>query len=240
MTDDGDPLCCCEYIDRNGERSHLCGLFCDCEDLDAAFDSWIRGVQVSESRYKRIWAAIDDRLRLPWKGGAEKGSLDLVMAPGLLWVTLTASKPGPGAFAVAHLALIGLVWIFHRKILRFRPRSKFFAAFSLSELLILFFYAYQGQIIGVFDLPKTVGFAENLLFVALISASGFCVIRVRSKARKASSSDLRFGAEMGPGGDGGGVNFELNPPIIKILKGLQWLVHSNPIITNPDKSNSLL
>ncbi len=29
-----DPLCCCEYRNRRGERAHLLGLCCDCEDVD--------------------------------------------------------------------------------------------------------------------------------------------------------------------------------------------------------------
>jgi hypothetical protein len=29
-----DPLCCCEYRNRRGERAHVLGLCCDCEDLD--------------------------------------------------------------------------------------------------------------------------------------------------------------------------------------------------------------
>ncbi len=33
--DDGDEdesgLCCCQFINEKGERSHLCALLCDCE-----------------------------------------------------------------------------------------------------------------------------------------------------------------------------------------------------------------
>ncbi len=29
-----DPLCCCEYRNRRGERAHLLGLCCDCEEVD--------------------------------------------------------------------------------------------------------------------------------------------------------------------------------------------------------------
>lgn len=29
-------LCCCEYVNRHGERSHVAACCCDCEDLDDA------------------------------------------------------------------------------------------------------------------------------------------------------------------------------------------------------------
>lgn len=31
-------LCCCEYVNRHGERSHVAACCCDCEDLDDACD----------------------------------------------------------------------------------------------------------------------------------------------------------------------------------------------------------
>lgn len=36
--DQDDPLCCCEYINRHGGRSHMAACCCDCEDLDEACD----------------------------------------------------------------------------------------------------------------------------------------------------------------------------------------------------------
>lgn len=31
-----ETLCCCEYVNRHGERSHVAACCCDCEDLDDA------------------------------------------------------------------------------------------------------------------------------------------------------------------------------------------------------------
>lgn len=33
-----ETLCCCEYVNRLGERSHVAACCCDCEDLDDACD----------------------------------------------------------------------------------------------------------------------------------------------------------------------------------------------------------
>lgn len=35
-----DGLCCCEYVNSKGERSHVAACCCDCEDLDDACDRW--------------------------------------------------------------------------------------------------------------------------------------------------------------------------------------------------------
>lgn len=31
-----ETLCCCEYVNRYGERSHVAACCCDCQDLDEA------------------------------------------------------------------------------------------------------------------------------------------------------------------------------------------------------------
>lgn len=36
--EEGESLCCCEYVNSRGERSHVAACCCDCEDLDDAFD----------------------------------------------------------------------------------------------------------------------------------------------------------------------------------------------------------
>lgn len=36
--EDEEILCCCEYVNWHGERSHIGACCCDCEDLDDACD----------------------------------------------------------------------------------------------------------------------------------------------------------------------------------------------------------
>ena len=47
---EADPLCCCEYKNLDGQRAHLCGLFCDCAELDDAVDRLISGHKMPENR----------------------------------------------------------------------------------------------------------------------------------------------------------------------------------------------
>jgi hypothetical protein len=63
MQGPGDPniLCCCEYINESGEKSHLCGLLCDCAEVDDAFDRLIRGEKWHQKQLKNICSTIHDR-----------------------------------------------------------------------------------------------------------------------------------------------------------------------------------
>ena len=54
-------LCCCEYINNNGERSHLMALFCDCSELDDAVDRLFKGLKIPSSRPNEIMSVIEDR-----------------------------------------------------------------------------------------------------------------------------------------------------------------------------------
>ena len=56
-----DDLCCCEYINSQGERSHLMGLFCDCAELDDAVDRFFKGLSIPSSRPHEIMSVVEDR-----------------------------------------------------------------------------------------------------------------------------------------------------------------------------------
>ena len=65
-------LCCCEYVNSEGERSHLLALCCDCQALDSAVDSLVSGGSVDRERVRSIIDTVEERLRIPWPGGAVK------------------------------------------------------------------------------------------------------------------------------------------------------------------------
>ena len=59
--DEADPLCCCEYVNAKGERSHLLGLLCDCAEVDDLFDRLVKGSPVPPSRGGEIMSVLEDR-----------------------------------------------------------------------------------------------------------------------------------------------------------------------------------
>ncbi|XP_064092251.1 palmitoyltransferase ZDHHC23-B-like isoform X2 [Macrobrachium nipponense] len=74
---DDSALCCCEYINEDGERSHILAAFCNCEAVDEAFDRLITLNPVDERTTKKFWRTLSDRLRIPWRGGARQVPLDI-------------------------------------------------------------------------------------------------------------------------------------------------------------------
>ncbi|XP_037079262.1 palmitoyltransferase ZDHHC23-like, partial [Pollicipes pollicipes] len=75
-----EPLCCCEYVNMEGEKSHILAVCCDCEAVDDTCDRWIKRLSVPESNYDRIQATVADRLRIPWFGGARPCSWELLVS----------------------------------------------------------------------------------------------------------------------------------------------------------------
>ena len=90
MTRDDEPLCCCEYLTYQGERAHLLGLCCDCEALDTAVDSLVKGGGLRADKVREILDVAEERLRVPWPGGAVRiplsSTLPIILVPGLLWL----------------------------------------------------------------------------------------------------------------------------------------------------------
>uniref|UniRef100_A0A674P685 Palmitoyltransferase n=1 Tax=Takifugu rubripes TaxID=31033 RepID=A0A674P685_TAKRU len=121
-------LCCCEYVNRHGERSHVAACCCDCEDLD---DSLAKVAEV-----------VKDRVRVPWLwGGARKVDLSiippLILLPALLHLAALHFLLG----LVVLTALPGLVlWYYYFTHYK-KGQTLFFlslALFSLGYMYYLF------------------------------------------------------------------------------------------------------
>ena len=67
---DDSPLCCCEYRNRHGDKAHVLGCCCACDELDSAADRLLRGKAVRRDAIDSVLQEIDDRLRVPLPGGA--------------------------------------------------------------------------------------------------------------------------------------------------------------------------
>ena len=65
VDNDANPLCCCEYHNRDGEWFHLIALCCDCEALDQAVDRMVSGREVKSGMVGEIFDVIEERMRFP-------------------------------------------------------------------------------------------------------------------------------------------------------------------------------
>ena len=95
----GPAFCCCEFIDRHGQRSHLSDASACDETITACFTC-------SPPVMRRVLADVDDRLRLPqWNGAVHlgfEGALAVILVP----VLGAVASIGPQVAALVLLASV--------------------------------------------------------------------------------------------------------------------------------------
>ncbi|XP_010888339.3 palmitoyltransferase ZDHHC23 isoform X1 [Esox lucius] len=137
-----EPLCCCEYVDRRGDRSHVAACCCDCEDLDEACDRWLKKEPQRTDSSSRLAALVADRLRVPWFwGGARRVDLSvlppLLLLPVLLHIAALHFLLGIVVLTALPVLVLWYYYVTHRK----KGRTLFFlslALFSLGYMYYLF------------------------------------------------------------------------------------------------------
>ena len=131
--DDG-ALCCCEYIDRHGNKAHFFGLLCACEDIDQAAENLIRGDGVGTGQLDEIIAEIDDRMRVPFPGGAwhigVPGAVPWVVLPPLLLLGAISAR----FLVLAAISVFPILFWWHRRSLRLRRRTALLFSWMLASL----------------------------------------------------------------------------------------------------------
>ncbi|XP_063960110.1 palmitoyltransferase ZDHHC23-like isoform X1 [Lytechinus pictus] len=140
----GDPLCCCEYIDAKGERSHLLAMFCDCEDLDESCDRLFTGRTIGRARLASVKETILDRVRIPTFLGQGAQRIDdlldmsallpLIAIPCWLYVASWCLEYTVYSFMIVPLSAI----LYSLRILRRKQRTKFFMSVTLVSIFTLF------------------------------------------------------------------------------------------------------
>ncbi|KAM6977235.1 palmitoyltransferase ZDHHC23-B isoform 2-T2 [Aplochiton taeniatus] len=135
-----ETLCCCEYVDRHGGKSHVAACCCDCEDLDEACDRWLKREQQRPDSLSRLAATVTDRIRLPWLwGGARKLELSVVPPLVLLPVLLRLASLHFLLGMVVLTALPGLVLWYYYVTHRKKGRTLFFLSLALFSLLYTYY-----------------------------------------------------------------------------------------------------
>ncbi|XP_003219252.1 palmitoyltransferase ZDHHC23 [Anolis carolinensis] len=138
-----ETLCCCEYLDRTGERSHLAACLCDCQDLDEGCERWLTCRSLPPGMLERIADTFTDRFRLPWLRGAVKIDISLLPPIILLPVFLHVAALH---FLLALVILISLpvlvLWYYyltHRK----KGQTLFFLSLGLFSLGYMYYVFLQ-------------------------------------------------------------------------------------------------
>ncbi|XP_048350460.1 palmitoyltransferase ZDHHC23 [Sphaerodactylus townsendi] len=138
-----ETLCCCEYLDQTGERSHLAACLCNCEDLDECCERWLTCRPLPPGNLERISDTFMDRFRFPWPRGAVKIDISLLPPVILLPVFLHIAALH---FLLALIIVVSLpvlvLWYYyltHRK----KGRTLFFLSLGLFSLGYMYFVFLQ-------------------------------------------------------------------------------------------------
>ncbi|KAM9826930.1 palmitoyltransferase ZDHHC23-B [Neosynchiropus ocellatus] len=140
VKEEDETLCCCEYLNRRGERSHVAACCCDCEDLDEACDRLFKNEPQKPETLSRVADVVTDRLRVPWLwGGARKVELSvvppLVILPALLHLAALHLLLGVLVLTALPGLLLWYYYFTHRK----KGRTLFFLSLALFSLVYMYY-----------------------------------------------------------------------------------------------------
>lgn len=190
-TEDVSGLCCCEYHTCQGERAHLLQLCCDCEALDSAVDSLVSGRGVKSDTVREILDVVEERVRIPWRGGAVQlplsAALPVLLVPGLLWL----ASLHPALAALTFLLLLpALFLVAVRCIVKHKPKTKFFVRWSAVTAAYLL-YVYEVKAVGTFwDLPKLISWWENLVLVLAMAAAALSCWKLKMDFARGAAAEV--------------------------------------------------
>ncbi|XP_066502115.1 palmitoyltransferase ZDHHC23-B [Hoplias malabaricus] len=162
-----EPLCCCEYVDRRGGRSHIAACCCDCEDLDEACDRWMKRESQKPDSVSLVAAVVSDRLRVPWISGAKQVDLSLIppliFLPVLLHVAALHYLLGIVILTALPVLVLWYYYFTHRK----KGRTLFFLSLALFSLFYMY-YLFLTEVVPRSDVSNaqvgviTIGVALTL------------------------------------------------------------------------------
>lgn len=170
-----NPLCCCEYIDQDGNRNHILACCCNCVDLDRAVDSFCCCRGGNQGSCGRALLTMVDRMRIPWLGGAKHISCDILMPMVLLPSLFAFGAINFPCTAVAFLSMLLLVLQLHRSYFRTIPNTKFFCSWTYTSLAMIFLI-YEFLVVPFLEITPQ----ENWTFIVVSIISIFSLFKVQT------------------------------------------------------------
>ncbi|KAJ8347880.1 hypothetical protein SKAU_G00264690 [Synaphobranchus kaupii] len=179
-TEPEEPLCCCEFVNHEGERSHMAACFCDCQHLDQACDRWLKGESQKEGALLHLVAVVQDRLRVPWPYGARRADLSVIPPLVLLPVLLHLAALHVLLGVLVMIGLPVLVLWYYYATHRRKGRTLFFLSLVLFSLGYMY-YLFLTEVVprggvGLLQLcTVTVGVVFTLFFLTLTKRDPGCL-----------------------------------------------------------------
>lgn len=141
------------------------------------FSSFVLRVFVCErvpfQQVNSIMSTFQDRLRIPWRGGAKQISIDsalpLVLLPVLVYV---AAQSVWCTLLVLLFMLLSLCYLYS-VFMRFLPRTKFFFVWTLTSAMLLLL-VFELSVVPFLEIMPQ----ENCVLIGLVISSGICLYKV--------------------------------------------------------------
>lgn len=181
-----DPLCCCEYENESGERSHILACCCDCQALDEACDRCLTCKGVPVTTMDRLLNTLADRCRLPslTGRGAVKVRIDVITPVVVIPCCLLFASLGPVATVISFLFMPVFVLLFYQVWRRQgNRRTSFFFAWGLTSVICCYL---------VFQV-LVVAFREVLLWEILLQFTSTALMLYMLYKTKGNPGFLRSG-----------------------------------------------
>lgn len=130
-------LCCCEYLDEHNKRNHLLACCCNCQDFDLACTNFIKFQRVDNESKQNMLLTFQDRLRIPWRGGAKRISIEAVI-PGIVYplVIGLAALNEITSYIMLGACVIFLAYA-HHFVKRNHVKTKFFFMWTIWSVVYL-------------------------------------------------------------------------------------------------------
>ncbi|KAI4460538.1 zinc finger dhhc domain containing protein [Holotrichia oblita] len=176
MISDNNPLCCCEYFDLHKERNHILACCCNCQDFDEGFDSFVSGRPISRHNQAGFMATLYDRLRIPWKGGARRISMEACISIVLVPIFLLIASISPGWTIISASTMILFLTYVKCRISKSNPRMKFFFAWMNTSFVVVYLI-FEFVVIPFLQIL----WEENIALSVLIAIAYFCFWKTKTR-----------------------------------------------------------
>lgn len=170
-----NPLCCCEYIDKDGRRNHILACCCNCVELDKAVDKICCCRSEGHLSCDRVLLSMMDRLRFPWLGGAIQISCDILLPVVFLPCLLAFAALGFSCTVIAFLSLPLLAFQLKQGNFRLTQSSRFCVAWTYSSFA-LNFLIYELLVVPFLEISPL----ENWVVILTFWASLALLLKVQT------------------------------------------------------------
>ncbi|XP_023933508.1 palmitoyltransferase ZDHHC23 isoform X1 [Lingula anatina] len=136
-------LCCCEYINNQGEKQHILQCLCECDALDQACDRLVSFHSIPPDTLDDIYVTCEDRCRIPGLTG--KGAIKIpldVAFPTLtvpICLLIAAMHIYFTCIVIPLIPVLMFVFYHHWKRRTKRGRTRLFFTWGVNSVLFLTF-----------------------------------------------------------------------------------------------------